>query len=502
MQLNDLFHKWVPTWVKLPVLLILFFVILTANGVFLGNTTDMYSSLGVYTEPYTMAYNAMYIGMGLALMLTLRLKLRFPNKALLLYGLTSLLLMNIVCATTSNPAVTVGACFILGFTKMTALVEVYIIWMFVWSKTGDSSRMYPFVYLTALGGLYFITWLTTKLAYTYNWRLAYHCIIALVLLCIALTLLFAENAPLKKKVPLYQVDWIGLVLLATSLMLLNYAAVYSKVEDWLNSRSIKLTLAGTLITFGWFVKRELTIKRPIFHFHMLKKPNFRMGLFFFFILGLFMPSSIQSSFSAGILHYESLRNTELNLYMIPGVLAGAILCFYWYYNKYNPQLLIILGFAAFVAYHIIMYNSFANDFNINDFWLPSLVKGFATIVLYIAVGLYTTSKFDLGTITTAAGAMIIVRSFLGSGIFTAAYTWFLYTGRINHLQHLAGLTEANDPLLKEQGQTFYRTMQTQATLTASKEMSGIIIIAGLVLVGLLIVRLVMQQLKSKLQPIT
>jgi len=146
MEIYDLFYKWVPIYLRIPVLVLLFFVILCANGVFLGNLTDMASSLGMYPEHYTAAVNAMYIGMALALMTQVRLKMRFSSKALLLAGLTVMLLMNIVCATTSNPWITILAVFILGFAKMSALMEVYITQLLIWSKQLDTSRFYPFVY--------------------------------------------------------------------------------------------------------------------------------------------------------------------------------------------------------------------------------------------------------------------------------------------------------------------------------------------------------------------
>src|ERR1700761_7002171 len=123
MELKDLFYKWVPVWVKLPVLFIFFFVVLTANGVYLGNSTDMYSGLGVYPEPFTAAYNAVYIGMALGLLVEWRLKLRFSSKALLLWGFSVMLLVNAINMWTDNPALMIMACLVLGFTKMSALME-------------------------------------------------------------------------------------------------------------------------------------------------------------------------------------------------------------------------------------------------------------------------------------------------------------------------------------------------------------------------------------------
>ncbi len=80
MEIYDLFYKWVPVWIRLPVLFIIFFVILTANGIFLGNSTDISNDLGVNGEVYTQSFNALYIGMGLGLLFHLRLKMRFTGQ--------------------------------------------------------------------------------------------------------------------------------------------------------------------------------------------------------------------------------------------------------------------------------------------------------------------------------------------------------------------------------------------------------------------------------------
>lgn len=498
MQLKDLFYKWVPIYIKLPVLLILLFTILVANGIFLGNTTYMYSSLALYAEPYTLAYNAMYIGMGLGLLIEIRLKMRFSNKSLLLYGLLCMLLMNIVCATTTNSTVVIAACLFLGFAKMTALMEVYIIWLFVWSKTLDTTRLYPFIYFIALAGLYFTTWYVTKLTYDYNWQYAYISIIVMVLFCIVLTLIFVENDRLKKILPLYQMDWIGLLLLAAIMMLIDYIVVYGKVEDWFNSTKIQGACFGLLFSILYFIRREITIKRPILDLKVFGRSNFRVGLLYFFLMGIFVPSTFQSAFSVGILQYETTRNMEVNLYLIPGIFAGCVLCYIWYLKKLNPVVLIISGFSGFVLYHIIMYQSFSLTFSMSYFWLPSLVKGFSLALFYISVGLYATNNFDIGMVATASGIIILIRSFLGGGVFSSIYGYLLYSERIKHFNYLAGLTDRNNFLAGQQGglSEYYKNLQQQATLTASKEITGYIIIAGCIILASILLNIFYQKLKT------
>ena len=497
MELKDLFYKWVPIWVRLPVLYLIFFVVLTCNGVFPGNTTDMYSGLGVYPEPFTEAANAIYIGMGIGILIVVRLKRRFSNKTLLLYGLTMMLLMNFVCMISSNPGIVVAACLLLGFCKISAFIEVYLIWVYTWSKTFDRSRVYPFLYFTALPGTYLLTWLTCRLAYFYNWRYAYIIVLMLILLCILFTLIFVENHPLRRIFPLYQMDVLGILYLLSTFLLVNYIAVYGKVEDWFQSDRIKGAMVLFPITLFAFLRREMRVKRPLVPFRILRTRAFHKGLFFFLVLGVFLPSSIQSSFTGGILRFEAFRNTELNLYLIPAMFVGAVFAFCWYYYKKDPDVLLFTGFLAFVAYYFLLYQRLATGLGLEDFWLPSLMKGFAVITLYVCIGLYTVASFQPPDLFTAAAFMVITRSFVGSGIFTGLYSYFIYAGTVRHTDRLADLTATGDYIQNETAAAYLRTIQQQASLAAFKELTGWILLFGMLVLACLAISIIFRTLITK-----
>jgi DHA2 family multidrug resistance protein len=264
--------------------------------------------------------------------------------------------------------------------------------------------------------------------------------------------------------------------------LINYVVVYGKVENWWESDDIRI--AGSLIpvTLLAFLLRERMVKRPLLPYAIFKKPGFLKGLFFFFALGIFLPSSIQGTFTAGVLDFEEIRNAQLNLYLIPGVTAAAVLCFFWYYYKRNTEILLFIGFASFVGYYFILYNKLATGLGMEDFWAMSLLKGFGTTILYVVIGLYTTTGFPLTIIMHAGGMMILVRSFLGSGIISGIYSYLLYAGRVRHLDILAGSQEADAGFLAKPA-GYYRVLQEQATMAVSKEMCGSIIIAGVVILA-------------------
>ncbi|WP_299516876.1 MFS transporter [Mucilaginibacter sp.] len=450
-----------------------------------------------------MAYNAVYIGMGVGMIIYVRLAERFSNKALVLTGLFTMLLMNIICATVENPILAIAATLLLGFGKILALGEIYLAWLNIWSKKMETAKLYPFFYFIALAGLYFMTWLTAFFTKIFDWHYAYIIILILILVCIILTIVFVENHKLKKKIPLYQLDAIGVLLFVSMLMLINYVATYGKVEDWFASNRIWAGSFGIVLTGLLFIKRETLVKRPFFDLSLCKTPQFSSGLLYLIFLGMLLPATFQSSLSGAVLHFESIRNSELSLYLVPGIITGCIGSYFWYKMNYDGQLLMIIGFITFVIYYLMLYNSYINDLNINAFWLPSLFKGFALALLYISIGLYATAKLPFPTVLKANGIVVVTRSFVASGVFSGLYNYFLYASRIKHLSRLASVIDANDPLILQYGtnSAYANNIQQQATLTALKELSGYILIISLAFTIFLIGLYLYKRVKHANQPI-
>src|SRR4030095_4487078 len=306
-----------------------------------------------------------------------------------------LLLMNFICATTDNPSIAVAASLLLGFSKMLAMGFLYLAWGSVWSKNLDATRIYPSFYFLALAGLNFITWLTTRFSYLYSWRYAYIVIFILLVSCIILALVTLENFKLKKKIPLYQLDIPGLLLLVVSMMLLNFVVVFGKVEDWFASDAIRAASFGAVISILLFIKRESSLKRPLLDLNLFKNTNIIVGLFLLILLGVLTPSIFQSILSVNILHFELIRSAELSLYLIPGILAGSILTFIWYKKGFDNFSLITLGFSSMVLYHIMMYSRFVNDLGMADFLVPSFFRGFGLLTLYVSIAIYAVKNLPL-----------------------------------------------------------------------------------------------------------
>jgi hypothetical protein len=500
MEIYPLFYKTVPRRAQFALISFLTFVVLCGNGIYIGNITDMYSSMGEYNEPYIMGFNAVYIGLGLGLIFIGKLNLHLTNKFLVLAGLGSMLLLHLLIATTTNPQAIVAACLILGFTKVMALGPIYLDLIASITKTFDTPKVYPYLYFLALGGLYFTTWVMNVITFEYNWQASYLVQYLAIAMAMVLVAFFVERHPLKNRIPLHQSDIPGMLFFTLFLMLVNYIVVYGKVENWLESPKIMMASFAAPLSLLLFIRRELLVKRPFLPLWLFAKNNFAAGLFYFFILGVFLPVTFQTSFSSGVLHFESIRNSEINLYLLPGIILGCIVSYFWYLKKLEGQLLIIVGFGTFVLYHVMMYRSFTNEFALEDFWFPSIVKGFAMALLYISIGLFTTARFPLAEVLKVSGTMVIVRSFLGTGTFSGIYNYLLAKGRLQHLDYLATSTDADDALVRQNtaGADFLRNISNQATLAASKQISGSIIIFGILLIAVLVLLYYYRKLKHRI----
>ncbi|WP_145331424.1 hypothetical protein [Sphingobacterium siyangense] len=304
---------------------------------------------------------------------------------------------------------------------------------------------------------------------------------------------------MKKRIPLYQMDIPGVMLIGTTMMLINYIVVYGKVEDWFSSNKIILASWVAVLTFLLFIKRELHVKRPAFNLNLLKKKNLPIGLLYFFLMGVFIPSTFQSSFTGGVLGYESITSADLNLYLIPGVIIGGIISYIWFYKNFSGHILMTFGFALLVAYHIFMYYGFSSDFTKEDFLIPLIFKGAGQAILFTSIGWYTTSNFPFPLVLKAVAMVILFRSFLSGAVFSGIYGYLLYAGKIKHLERL--VYDTGNPTLVE-GQTMQqlqKSLQIQSTLTASKELTGYIIIFGIVLISILLLVYTYKRVQSMLE---
>ena len=501
MYNRGLFHDWVPKSVQLLLIILFAIPLLTINGIYTAIISDMAGSMGIMTEDLLMANYAATIGMAVVFPLLLRTKQYFKSKHILLATFISLAVLSYVCATTDLPSILIAANFLLGGMKMFGLIEVILPIMFIVSAGGDRAKFYAIFYtlsiaLSMISGFY-----SAQLAYNYNWQNVYHLVTPVAVFCILLVFIFCHNLYGSKKVPIYQFDWISMIVLSLSLMLLNYVFSYGRVLNYFQSTNFQAAFIGFVILLLWFIRRQLTIKRPYLSLPVLHKKSVYGSLIFIFLMNIFFATgSMQTVFTTGILKYSAQTNALLNSIMAIGAVLGGAFCFIWFKKKMGLKGIIFIGFSAFIIYHIILYFLFSPVIEINYLFLPLLLKGFGMNVLFISTAIFAVEKLELAEMLSSVAMLVLFRSFIGPAFWGAVYSYGLYAGQMKHTAAIVQRMDANDPLFFSrinpavtgalaQGrsieaaqslgvQSMLGAVQMQATLTASKEIFGFIILAG------------------------
>ena len=475
MYNKGLFSDWVPKPVQLLMIVLLLIVVMPIGGVYTGNISFMVSGTGAMQEYFLWANYATTIGMGASMPVVLRLKLRFKVRDKVVILLVLLGLLSYVNATTQNPMVIVIVSLIIGFLKMIITIELFLPLMVMLGNRGVFYGVfYTFVLLLNQITAYY----AVEISILYNYQQFF--ILASVL-CFVLALLcwvLMHDQYFALKVPLHYIDWLSILLFVSTFMFSAYVFSFGKQQDWFNSKNIISASIAAFVSFALMAIRQLTLKRPYISFGIFTKSNVIHGLFMLLWLGMFLgTTSIQNIYSVGVLGYDQLTNAKLNLMMIPGILLAGIVAVFWFKKEFPLKMFIFSGFASMTGFVIIMYFSMVLEFNYDNWYLPMFLKGFGMGSLFISIWFYALDQLELNEMLAAIGLVLVWRTFLAVGIFSALFSWFQYQFQITSLGdsavYMDGMTISPQTVVANM-----RTIQLNAIIAANKKIFGYVIIAG------------------------
>ena len=475
MYNKGLFSDWVPKPVQLLMIVLLLIVVMPIGGVYTGNISFMVSGTGAMQEYFLWANYATTIGMGASMPVVLRLKLRFKVRDKVVILLVLLGLLSYVNATTQNPMVIVIVSLIIGFLKMIITIELFLPLMVMLGNRGVFYGVfYTFVLLLNQITAYY----AVEISILYNYQQFF--ILASVL-CFVLALLcwvLMHDQYFALKVPLHYIDWLSILLFVSTFMFSAYVFSFGKQQDWFNSKNIISASIAAFVSFALMAIRQLTLKRPYISFGIFTKSNVLHGLFMLLWLGMFLgTTSIQNIYSVGVLGYDQLTNAKLNLMMIPGILLAGIVAVFWFKKEFPLKMFIFSGFASMTGFVIIMYFSMVLEFNYDNWYLPMFLKGFGMGSLFISIWFYALDQLELNEMLAAIGLVLVWRTFLAVGIFSALFSWFQYQFQITSLGdsavYMDGMTISPQTVVANM-----RTIQLNAIIAANKKIFGYVIIAG------------------------
>ena len=483
MYNRGLFHNWVPKPVSLALIILLESVLLLINPVNSGNIGLMASSTGIISEYYMWGNFASTIGMALVLPLTMRVKMRFRSKELLLATFVGMAVMIMVTATATKGGIVVVACLIFGIVKMLGMTELVLPIQGMLCPDGNRKRFYAVFYPIALSSGMIGTFLSSTASLNIGWQSLHYYAAATLLLAAGICVIFVHNQRFARKMPFIFIDWFGLFLFGTALMSLSYLYSFGKQQDWFNSPYITSAAGITIISVFSLIIRELNIKRPLFSFKLFKIKDVRYGLIFLIAQGMYMGVSvIMSIYTSAILGYNWTTNGAVTLMTLPGIVLAGFVAFHWTQNRIPLKMYIFSGFAAYFLYTVMLYFMMVPELNIARLYLPQLLNGYGMCALFISIWIYTLDKVPQNTMLPSVAPVMIFRSFIMMGFFTALFGWLQYRFQWQSIGDLASsidsLTMSHNP-----GAGSLRDIQLGAILASCKRLLGYVVIAGLAILA-------------------
>ena len=454
-------RQWVPDWLGLISIFIVILPVTMLNGSYTGSMLEVSNTLGTNSEDITMGYYAASAGMAIAYPIIPKVLAAFSVKSLLLIDLVLQFFLSWVCARTQNADILIVCSFAVGFLKGFLMLWFIRYAQKIFSPKNVRSEFYSYFYPLVYGGGQASMLVTALLAYHYNWKYMYYFMMVLILISILFVIIcFRHNRPIKA------VAWSDLhiremFVISAGLLMLMYVINYGKVLDWMASGKIcaYIIIAPMLIAlFIWTV----------------------------------------------ILKVDTTHTYSLYIYLLPGYVVGAFICFWWFrWQRWRFRFLIAGGMSCFVIFFAILYFGISPDSTYEMLYLPIFFRGLGMLTLIIAFALFAVEDLNPKYLLSNAFFLIIFRSVLAPILATSFYSNVLYRLQQKYMYSLSETITTADPLSATrynqslnnaiaQGHPYneavqlatnslYNTLQQQSLLLALKEILGYLLVASVVI---------------------
>lgn len=503
--LNVPVRRWVPQWLGFVTAMVIMIPVALINGAYTGDITEVSGTLGVLSEDIRMAYYATSVGMAVAYPLIPKVRAVLTTKTALLIVLLMQAILSFICAKVHQIDIVIICSFFIGFFKGFAMLEIIIMIRPFFSPANVRSEFYAYFYPIVFSAGQVSMALTAQLAYYYQWQHMYYFVVILLLIAIVFISAFFRYGHSPLHIPFKEMDGRSVLLAATSLLFIIYIFTYGKTLDWFSSPKIVIYTVATPILLWLFFYRQSNAKKPYIRVEVLNHSKALIG-YFFMILTMFFSSSssLIISYATSIIRIDSVHTNALNLWMLPGFILGAIICFWWFrWQRWRFRFLISGGMFCFVIYFAILYFGIAPGASYEMLYFPMFLRGMGMMVLFIAFGVYVVEDMNPRLMIYNAFFLIAFRSALAPALSTSFYNNILYRLQLNAMNILSENITMDNLLASKQytqslnsalaqghgmseatqiaTNSLYATLQTQSLLLGLKTVLGYMLIASLVI---------------------
>lgn len=402
--------------------------------------TDMRGSLGATLTDVAWVITAYAIANVIVIPMTSWLSQQFGRKNYFAASIILFTVSSFLCGNADNIWELVAFRFIQGLgggallvTAQTIITESYPI-----AKRGMAQAIYGMGVIVGptlgppLGGY---------LVDNFSWPYIFYINIPLGIIATFLTITFVKSPKYGEKLKANQVDWWGIVFLASFIGSLQFVLEHGQQDDWFNDNLIVFLSCVSVFGLLAFIWRESTYKYPIVNLSVLKDSNLRIGTIMTFILGfgLYGSTLIIPIYTQSVLGWTA---TDAGLLLIPGSITTAIMMPFIgkMIQKGVPQgYMVAAGFFVFFIFTFWMRNIITPDTGAEHMFWPLILRGVGLGLLFVPIttlSLSTLSGKSIGEGAAFTGMMRQLGGSFGIALITTFITRFSQEHRVNLISHL------------------------------------------------------------------
>ena len=440
------FRDWVPD--SLRVLLYAVFLVgfQFTNGMYFTAFEQMKGGMALSGGDVSMMGQTVLIGLSFYFPLAFRLKFRFPNKWNLIIAASVQILCNLIFPHLSTMPGRLLVCYVGGFCRLYGTVECFSNLLGVITPTYNYAVFLSVVFFIVLGCINVFDWVQIRIIDTFGWEMMHTAAIAYLLLIIILALVFMKTLHAVNKMPLYGINWLGMVTWSIFILSLIYVFCYGNQLDWLASPRIRAAIGVALLTLAYGIWAMYHLRHPFIHKEAFGMRNFWKFLGIFLILDILLATQtvLQNTFCSAVMGMDYLALSDLKWLDFAGQGLGALMCYLaltrWHWHT---RRLTAIGIGAVLAYTIIMRFTVSATTPTAALAIPLILCGIGHVTIFIALTVYVQANANftyyfemlclLGFIRTGVGGPV------GDALFERSLSALIpYDGLLGSIRELYG----------------------------------------------------------------
>ncbi|SDZ91181.1 MFS transporter, DHA2 family, multidrug resistance protein [Arachidicoccus rhizosphaerae] len=433
------FYKEVPGWLSDLSIFILLLSQSFVSGVSAYSISEVTSFLGSSSELIHMAFYASSIGLAAVLPLFYRIRKYMRRKRMWLCGLMLELILCLAAAHLSSAGELVAVSFLLGAAKCICLIDGIGILMARFNPGNSRGLFYGLYYSISYTGSQVAGYFAAISVLDYDWSYTYYIAIPGIIISMVIVGFLMHHYRAHRKVPIYQFDWLGMILFLMLAFCVCFIAIFGQRLDWWDAKEIRtasLIAGGSLIMF---ILKMLSTRRPYLNLSTLSKfPHTITGFVLMFLLYfVYNSSSVFSGFVQSVMGYDYRNVAALNLWMLPGFLIAIPMAGYLLHHHYRSRVVLAMAFLLFAGYYWMTYFLFYPEGAIHYFIIPQILKAAAYGMAITTLSYYASTNVEKNYNGDRAFLSVAVRYVFAAPV---SASWFSRLVLVHTTKHFTAMT--------------------------------------------------------------